>query len=200
MPKSMLEIAKRVDEFFAGHSPVHLATKRLSAALREMGISYVVTNDMAVNHHGHHHATERLAIVIRRVDLVRFKEQHLGRGWVDKFEGSKNCRDAVAGVNIDALTVGDYPGDGKPKPIAFPPPEQESETGEDGIPYVSLKTLLELKLASGMTAPHRPRDLDDAIQLIRANHLASDYADTLDPYVAGKFRELWQAAQVVDDY
>ena len=38
---------------------------------------------------------------------------------------------------------------------------------EDGIPYVSLKTLMELKLACGMTTAHRPRDFDDVIQLIR---------------------------------
>jgi hypothetical protein len=57
-----------------------------------------------------------------------------------------------------------------------------------------------LKLASGMTAPHRPRDLDDVIQLIRANQLARNYADQLDPYVAGKYAELWEAAQYRDDY
>jgi hypothetical protein len=61
------------------------------------------------------------------------------------------------------LLVGQYPGDGLPKPIADPPPEVVAEVHADGIRFLSLRTLLELKLASGMTAPHRPRDLDDVI-------------------------------------
>ncbi|MCO6454567.1 MAG: hypothetical protein J5I93_04545 [Pirellulaceae bacterium] len=63
----------------------------------------------------------------------------------------------------------------------------------------TLATLLELELASGMTAPHRPRDLDDVIQLIRANGLPRTYAERLDPYVRAKFEELWDAAQYRDE-
>ncbi len=121
-------------------------------------------------------------------------------GWVDKFEGSKNFRDTVNNVNIDALIVGQYPGDGLPKPVAFPPPETVSQPNDEGTPFISLQTLLQLKLASGMTATHRPRDFDDVIQLVRANSLPLEYADTLNPYVAEKFRELWLAAQVDEDY
>jgi hypothetical protein len=63
-----------------------------------------------------------------------------------------------------------------------------------------LKALLELKIASGMTAAHRPRDLDDAIQLIRVNSLPREYADQLHPFVRDKFFELWQSAQISEDY
>jgi hypothetical protein len=56
---------------------------------------------------------------------------------------------------LTQLIVGDFPGDRLPKPVSFPAPETVSETGADGIPYVSLNTLLELKLTSGMTAAHR---------------------------------------------
>jgi hypothetical protein len=66
-------------------------------------------------------------ILIRREDLDRFKQQHLGSGWVDKFEGSKNFRDTVCNVDIDVLIVGEYPGDGLPKPIAFPAPEDTNQ-------------------------------------------------------------------------
>jgi len=38
------------------------------------------------------------------------------------------------------------------------------------------------------------------MQLILANKLAREYAETLNPYVRGKFLEMWQAAQVDDDY
>lgn len=200
MPESILDVAKRVDEFFMGTSPIHQAMQRLAKTLGEMQIPFAVAGAMAANVYGHRRTTADVDILIRRDDLQRFKQQHLGLGWVDKFAGSKNFRDAVCNVNIDALIVGEFPGDGLPKPVAFPPPEEVTEIAKDGIPYVSLKTLLELKLACGMTAAHRPRDLDDVIQLIRNNQLPLDYAESLNPYVADKFRELWQAAQITDDY
>lgn len=83
--------------------------------------------------------------------------------------------------------------------FAFPEPEKVSEV-LDGILYVSLVTLLELKLASGMTAAHRLQDMADVIQLIRVNQRKLEYGDTLDEYVRAKYGELWQSAQIDDDY
>lgn len=196
----MLDIAKRVDDFFMSTSPIHQAMARLAKTLGEMNIPFAIAGAMAANAHGYHRTTADVDILISREDLQRFKEAHLGRGWVDKFEGSKNFRDAVAGVNIDTLIVGEYPGDGLPKPIAFPDPKSIDTATINGIPYITLPTLLELKITSGMTAPHRPRDLDDVIQIIRVNKLAEDYATQLNPYVADKYRELWKLAQVEEDY
>lgn len=200
MKESLLKVAERADQFFMGTSNIHQAMLRLTKTLHDMKIPFAIAGAMAANAHGHRRTTEDIDILIRREDLARFKEQHLGLGWVEKFTGSKNFRDAVCNVNIDALIVGEYPGDGLPKPVAFPPPETVSEVDSEGLPYISLKTLLELKLASGMTASHRPRDFDDVIQLIRINRLPLEMGKTLNPYVADKFRELWQAAQVIEDY
>jgi hypothetical protein len=199
MHASILEAARRADRFFMGDSPIHAAMQRLASSLNDLQIPFAVAGAMAANAHGHSRTTADVDILIRREDLDRFKAEYLGRGWVNKFEGSKNFRDAVTGVKIHALLAGDYPGDGLPKPIAFPPPEDVAEVHDDGIPFLSLKSLLELKLASGMTTDHRPRDFDDVIQLIRVNQLAESYADSLNPYVADKFRQMWRAAQVSDD-
>lgn len=200
MVVSLLKIAARVDEFFMGTSAVHDAMKRLTKTLQEMQIPFAIAGAMAANAHGHRRTTSDVDILIRLEDLQRFKERYLGRGWVDKFEGSKNFRDAIHNVNIDALIVGAYPGDGLPKPVAFPPPETVAEPDAEGLPFLSLKALLELKLASGMTAPHRMQDMADVMNLIRVNRLPLEYADELNPYVAGKFREMWHAAQVQDEY
>ncbi len=200
MSVSLLEIAARVDQFLMGISAVHDAMRRLTKILREMQIPFPIVGAMAANAHAHKPTTSDVDSLIRRYDLRRFKERYLGSGWVDKFEGSKNFRDTVSNVNIIALIVGEYPGDGLAKPVAFPEPESVAEFDAEGIPFLSLKALLELKLASGMTAPHRPRDLDDTIQLIRANRLPLEYAVELNPYVAEKFREMWHAAQVEEEY
>ncbi len=199
MAQSILEAAKRADAFFMGTSSIHAAMRRLTDAMNELQIPFAIAGAMAANAHGHTRTTADVDILIRREDLARFKERYIGVGWVDKFEGSKNFRDAVCNVDIDALIVGSYPGDGLAKPVIFPPPEEVAEVHNDGIPVISLKTLLELKLASGMTAPHRMQDLADVMNLICINQLPLDYADSLDPYVADKFHELWHAAQVNDD-
>lgn len=200
MTESILQVAKRADQFFMEASPIHETMRRLSKTLNEMNIAFAIAGAMAANAHGHKRTTSDVDILIRGEDLKRFKESWIGVGWLDKFEGSKNFRDAVTNVNVDALIVGEFPGDGLPKPVSFPEPESVSEHRDDGIPFITLKTLIELKLASGMTASHRPRDLDDVIQLIRINKLRADYSDTLNPYVAVRFTELWQAAQVNEEY
>ena len=196
MPVSILEIAKQADQFFMKASPIHEAMRRLTKTLKEMQIPFAVAGAMAANAHGHRRTTVDVDILIRREDLKRFKDRHSGLVYVDKFEGSKNFRDTVSNVNIDVLIVGEYPGDGLPKPIAFPAPETVAEPDDEGIPFISLRTLLELKLASGMTAAHRMQDIADVMKLIRVNHLPVEYAGTLNPYVADKYRELWQPAQV----
>lgn len=199
-PRSLLDVARRADEFFMHKSPIHDAMRRLTKTLGEMQIPFAVAGAMAANAHGHVRTTADVDILIRQEDLTRFKKQHFGLGWVEKFEGSKNFRDTISNVNIDTLIVGQYPGDGLPKPVAFPAPEDVSEILEDGIPFVSLKTLLELKLACGMTVSHRPRDFDDVIQLVRVNELPLEFTESLNPYVADRFRELWNAAQIDDDF
>ena len=103
-------------------------------------------------------------------------------------------RNAGTGVRIRFLITGGFPGDGLPKPVVFPDPANVS-VEIDGVKVLSLETLAELKLASGMTAGHRLKDLADVQQLIEALKLPAEFADRLNPYVREKFRELWLAMQ-----
>ena len=90
------------------------------------------------------------------------------------------------------MTTGEYPGDGKPKPVSMPVPADASME-IDGIRFVTLEKLIELKLASGISAPHRLKDLADVQELIKIKHLDADFADRLDPYVRAKYLELQDA-------
>jgi len=97
-------------------------------------------------------------------------------------------------VRIEILTTGDYPGDGQPKPVAFPDPSiLFAERG--GMCVIPIETLIELKLASGMSAPHRLRDLADVQDLITTLKLPLEFAERLDASVRETFRELWHSAQ-----
>jgi hypothetical protein len=100
-------------------------------------------------------------------------------------------------VSIDVLIAGDYPGDGQPKPVAFPHPSDAAIEGER-FRVLALPRLTELKLASGMTAAHRLKDLADVLELIRATRLPAELAADRHPYVRDKYLELWRAAQIED--
>lgn len=103
-------------------------------------------------------------------------------------------RDTETGVRIEFIVTGGYPGDGKPKPIAFPDPAQASTRIND-MACLRLEKLVELKLASGMTNVLRLKDLGDVIALIQQLNLGADFAAQLHPYVRDKYLELWQAVE-----
>jgi hypothetical protein len=84
-------------------------------------------------------------------------------------------------VRVKFLVTGQFPGDGSPKPVAFPNPA-DSATVIDGMRFLNLPTLIELKLASA-TAPGRRKDLGDVQELIRALKLPFEFADQLNPMV-----------------
>jgi hypothetical protein len=180
--------------FFAGTSDVHVALERAVARLEQHRIAYAIAGALAVYAHGHRRATTGIDLLLTPEGLAEFKAHALGRGWVEKFPGSRGVRDAEARVPLDFLLTGGIPGDGTPRGVVFPDPAAVAIERE-GRKYLSLQKLIELKLASGLSAPDRPRDFDDVIQLIRTNTLGEHFADALHPYVAPKYRELWGYAQ-----
>jgi len=192
-------ILKEADAYFLAGSKLHDAARALARILDAEGIPYAFAGALALAAHGRIRLTEAVDVLLKKDDLTRFKQKWLGRGYVEITPGLKAIRDTERAVKIDFLLAGDFPGDGKPKPVVFPDPLPELTVGDD-LRVVSLKTLIELKLASGMTAPHRGQDLFDIVALIRARSLARDYAGELDEYVRGKYLELWELAQVRDDY
>ena len=175
---------------FEGTSAVQEALRRVASRFGELGISYAIAGGMALFRHGYRRFTEDVDVLVTREALTRIHEQLEGRGYLPPFAGSKNLRDTELGVRIEFIVAGDFPGDGKPKPVAFPDPSVASVELE-GIRYVSLTTLIELKLASGMTNPGRLKDLADVQELIKLLRLPREFADQLNLYVRDKFREVW---------
>jgi hypothetical protein len=181
-----------------GKSPIHEAAQGLARLLDEAGIDYAIAGALSLAVHGFVRATEDVDVVITRDGLERFKQLWLGRGYVNLRPQGKTVRDTKNNVRIDFLVTGEYPGDGRPKPIAFPEPRLASIVGEK-YRVLSLSALLELKLASGMTAPHRMHDLTDVLRLIHVAGIPRDFSERLDPYVRDKFLELWHLAQHPDE-
>jgi len=187
------------ERFFMGQAEAQKALFKLTAILEAEEIPYAVIGAMALNEYGHRRATVDVDIILREGDLVAFKARHLGRGYVERVPGTGKLLDTEYDVRVDVLSVGRFPGDGQPKPIAFPDPATTAIRGP-GFALLPLPRFIELKLASGMSAPHRLHDLADVLDLIRSAELPAQLADDLHPFVRDKFKELWNAAQGEDPY
>lgn len=180
-----------------GEADVQRALERLARVLDEKQIPYAIIGAMALNEWGYRRVTVDVDVLLSPEGLRALRAEVLGRGYVEKFPGSRGFRDTEARVDIDVVLAGEYPGDGKPKPVAFPDPGKVALRGRR-VALLPLASLIELKLASGMSAPHRLKDLADVLELIRALSLPRETADSLDASVRAKFEELWQAAQTAD--
>jgi hypothetical protein len=192
-------ILDEADEYFMGNGKLREAVEAISRHLEDAGRPHAIAGAIACAAHGYERFTTDVDVLIRAEDLAAFKEQWLGPAYVEVTPGLEAVRDTKRDVRIDFLLTGDYPGDGKPKPVSFPEPSAVTER-IGAFDVIQLPRLLELKIASGMTAAHRMRDLDDAMRLIAANRLDEAYAAELDPYVRDKYLELQKLAQIEEDY
>ena len=185
--------------FFMGKGTLNETLRRIVKDLENSGIDYNVIGAVALNSYGYRRFTEDIDLLLTSEGLEKFQRELVGRGYRPAFEGAtKKFRTTRENVTVEIITAGEFPGDGKPKPVVFPRPD-ESKSEIDGIKNVSLEKLVELKLASGMTAPHRLKDLADVQELIKIKNLTVDFAEKLDPFVRGKFLELQKAVAEAED-
>ncbi len=169
--------------------------RKLARYLDQEKLDYALIGGMALVAHGYRRFTEDVDILMTAETLEKFKERFLGRGYVPAFQGARKAfRDTATGVRIEIITTGEYPGDGKPKSVAFPNPVQ-ARFAREGIWLIMLEKLIELKLASGLSAPHRLRDLSDVQDLILRLNLPQEFENDLDESVRAEFRRLWENAQ-----
>ncbi len=76
----------------------------------------------------------------------------------------------------------------------FPEPEGQA-VKEDDVLVINLEKLIELKLASGLSATHRMRDLADVQDLIIALNLPLELKDKLDESVRPEYHRIWEATK-----
>lgn len=179
--------------FFMGLGTLNEVLRKITRDLENKGIDYNLIGAVALNQHGYRRFTEDIDLLMTREGLEKFQNELVGLGYRPAFEGAKKkFRTTAENVTVEIIVEGEFPGDGKPKPVVFPSPN-ESETEIDGIKTLSLEKLIELKLASGMTAPHRLKDLADVQEVIKIKNLTADFAEKLNPFVREKFLELQKA-------
>lgn len=181
--------------YFMGQGNLNKTLLELTSDLKEHGIDYAVIGAVALLAHGYQRFTSDIDLVMTPEGLEVFHRELIGLGYVPAFPGAKKrVRSTRNGIIIEVMTTGEYPGDGKPKPVSIPEPSKSS-IEINGVQVVTLEKLIELKLASGMTAPHRLKDLADVQELIKIRDVNKDFAERLDPYVRDKFLELLEAVE-----
>src|SRR5262245_43534134 len=192
---SAVERLREAEEFFLKKAPVQSTLERLARRLEQEGIPYAIVGGMALNVHGYVRVTRDVDVLLSPSGRDAFERHCVGRGYVAAFPGARKVfLDSESRVPIEIITAGEYPGDGKPKAVVFPDPSQASVEIE-GIRVVALPTLIELKLASGLSAGHRLRALADVQDLILALELPLELANDLDVTVREEYRRLWRLAR-----
>ncbi|MEW6086381.1 MAG: nucleotidyltransferase family protein [Chloroflexota bacterium] len=190
-----LALLEEASKYYMERGDVFTTLQNLTRRLREANIPYALVGGLALAAHGFVRMTQDVDILMTREGLEAFKEKFEGRGYTLAFAGAqKTFRDTETQVRIEILITGDYPGDGKPKPVSFPDPSV-AFTERGGMRIIPIEKLIELKLASGMSAAHRLRDLADVQDLIATLKLPIEFAESLDASVRETFRQLWRSAQ-----
>jgi hypothetical protein len=196
--RSMSETLAEADLYFMGQGALIDTLTQLSEDLKRRGIDYVVIGAVALFAHGLRRFTNNIDIVLTAEGLGRFVTPITGKApqtlcnYNPDVTSYKRVYSVRNGISIRVTTTGEYPGDGKPKPVAMPEPN-EAAIEIHGIQFVTLEKLIELKLASGISAQDRLKDLADVQELIKARNLPEGFAERLDPYVRAKFIELASA-------
>jgi len=191
---------REASAYFAGAGRLHNALRRLTQRLDAEDIPYALLRGLALAEHGYPRLTEGIDLLVTPSGLERFRRQLVGQEYrpalsSKRREARKTFRDTETGVRIEIVTTGEYPGDGLPKPVASPDPADSGVTVEmEGVRVVTLEKLIELKLASRTSAPHRLRDLADVQDLIVRLGLPLELADRLDSSVQAAYRDLWEKA------
>jgi len=181
--------------FFMGEGILNETLRRVTKDLENHQIDYSVIGAVALNQHGYRRFTEDINLLLTKEGLEKFRNELIGKGYRPAFEGAtKIFRTTQENVTVEVITSGEFPGDGKPKPVVFPNPSKY-QTEIDGVKTLILEKLIELKLASGMTAPHRLKDLADVQELIKLKNLSAEFADKLNLFVREKFLELQTAVE-----
>ena len=183
---SFYEVLREADGLYAGGGRLEQAYRQLAERLGELKIAHAVVGGYALILHGVRRFTEDVDLLVTEDGLRRLREALVGRGYTEIPGNARDIRHVATGVRIEFLVAGQYPGDGREKPVVFPDPTAAAVEVE-GIRVLSLDRLIELKLASGMTAKGRLQDLADVQRLIDVHHLAASYAERLSPYVREAF-------------
>lgn len=81
------------EEFFTESSNIHHVLRVLVQRFDERCIPYAIIGAMALNGYGYRKVTQNVNVLLTKEGLAAFKQTYLGKGYVEKFSGSRDLRD-----------------------------------------------------------------------------------------------------------
>lgn len=193
-PFSATRELQELERFFMAKDKVHQTLRRVVKNLSKAKIDHAVMGGMALSAHRYRRATTDVDVLLTADGLAAFRQKFLGKDYDQAPRRPRRFIDRKNGVTIDMLVAGRFPGSGQPGPIAFPDPSAVAQEIE-GIRYVNLATLIELKLAA-----RRWRDFADVVELIRFNELDESFLKKLHRSTHSDFIECMEEKRREDEY
>lgn len=165
------------------------AMRHLVDALDESKLDYAFCGGVATNFYGAPVFREWISLVLSEPDCKAFAARWLERGWISA-EFPYDFFDTRHDVPVRVVFPGESSCFNKAQcPVVYQAPTEV--TVIDGIHFVDLHRLIELKIAAGLSHDIRIGEFLDVMDLIRANHLHRELALELHEHVRAKYDELW---------
>ena len=180
--------------FFDDRGPVPETFRRLVKLLADADIPHIFIGAIAVNAYGLRRSTEDVDLCMRPDDLERFKKRFVGTEFEPVKGRPRRFFDPKTQVSFDILLTGEIAGNPrKQRDIRFPDPSEAELI--DGVAFVSLPRLIELKLVTW-----RYKDWGDVVELIRQHDLNESFGDQFNPLVRQAYIQCYDQKLEEDRY
>jgi len=169
----------------ASGSRIEETAKRAIEILMRFGMDAAVAGGFAVQEHGYARMTADVDIIVRDVHSAR---SFLSiRGFRPNQGSSMTLTDRITKVEVDLLPAGGSVG---PGPLKLPKLNSADFEDKRGLPVVTLRRLIEMKLSSFIgVGIRRLKDAADVVELIKANDLPRDFK--IKRAVQSEYLRLW---------
>lgn len=177
----------------------HFMEVHLEESLTAMERVHKIFSDRDIHHcfiggavlpfHGYRRMTDDIDMLVSAEDKHKLKNIPIGV-MRDVTRASSSVRRMVLHEPRTEVEI-IYSGDDFNKTGFVYPEPGEVSTIVQGVPVLTLKSLVSFKVQSGIEAKGRIRDLGDAQELIRRNNLPKDYLEGISDAVQDKYYELW---------
>lgn len=171
-----------------GSEPIWRAAAKCHEVLAKAGVPHAVLGGVAVCLHGYRRNTIDVDLLVRSEDMPAIKLALVAAGLVWD-ESAREFR-TNAGIPIQFVAAGERAGKGSEVFLPSPSDERVAVLIE-GLPVLSLASLIESKLACGEGDPRRMhRDFADVVELIAIHGLEGSFSLHLHKAVRPAFRDL----------
>ncbi len=156
---------------------------RLVKRLGEANISYAIIGNMAVRAHGGRCLMmDHLDVLFTADGFAAFQQRFVPQDYAPVPHHDNWFNDRAPSVLLRIRLTGWKPHCRFPVPVVYPDPAEDAEI-KDGIRYVNLQTLIELKLAAGWSV-----DFADVVALTAAHNIDESWAERFHPALRPAFQ------------